>query len=80
MRRDEYDAPDPEFTGKLDVMRDDADSSYNALQFQCRRRFSHKLQALLPYACATLHGDWPTVMSDQGPYTGADCVRTAASH
>ncbi len=31
MRQDLYDAPNPNFTGEFDLMRNDADSSYNAL-------------------------------------------------
>jgi hypothetical protein len=34
MRQDIYDAPNPNFTGEFDVMRNDADSSYQALQAQ----------------------------------------------
>jgi hypothetical protein len=52
MRQDLYDAPNPEFTGEFDVMRNDADSSYNALQVQYRHRFSHGLQTLLSYTWA----------------------------
>jgi hypothetical protein len=52
MRQDLYDAPNPEFTGEFDVMRNDADSSYNALQAQFRHRFSHGLQTLLSYTWA----------------------------
>jgi hypothetical protein len=52
MRQDIYYAPNPEFTGEFDLMRNDADSSYNALQVQYRHRFSHGLQALLSYTWA----------------------------
>ncbi|MGA3306935.1 MAG: TonB-dependent receptor, partial [Stellaceae bacterium] len=52
MRQDIYIAPNPEFTGEFDVMRNDADSSYNALQVQHRHRFAHGLQALLSYTWA----------------------------
>src|SRR5580658_3777694 len=52
MRQDIYVAPNPEFTGEFDLMRNDADSSYNALQVQYRHRFSHGLQALLSYTWA----------------------------
>jgi hypothetical protein len=52
MRQDIYYAPNPEFTGEFDVMRNDADSSYNALQAQFRHRFSHGLQTLLSYTWA----------------------------
>jgi len=52
MRQDIYDAPNPEFTGEFDLMRNDADSSYNALQVQYRHRFSHGLQTLLSYTWA----------------------------
>jgi hypothetical protein len=49
MRQDLYDAPNPEFTGEFELMRNDADSSYQALQAQFRHRFSHGLQTLLSY-------------------------------
>jgi hypothetical protein len=52
MRTDNYDAPNPNFTGEFTVMRNDADSSYNALQTQYRHRFSHGLQTLLSYTWA----------------------------
>lgn len=52
MRQDIYLAPNPEFTGEFDLMRNDADSSYNALQAQYRHRFLHGLQTLLSYTWA----------------------------
>lgn len=52
MRQDIYIAPNPEFTGEFDLMRNDAESRYNALQVQHRHRFSHGLQALLSYTWA----------------------------
>jgi hypothetical protein len=52
MRQDLYDAPNPNFTGEFDLMRNDADSSYNALQVQFRHRLSHGLQTLLSYTWA----------------------------
>jgi len=52
MRQDIYIAPNPEFTGEFDLMRNDADSSYQALQAQYRHRFSHRLQALFSYTWA----------------------------
>jgi hypothetical protein len=52
MRQDIYIAPNPEFTGEFDLMRNDADSSYNALQVQYRHRFAHGLQTLLSYTWA----------------------------
>jgi Carboxypeptidase regulatory-like domain/TonB dependent receptor len=52
MRLDSYDAPNPNFTGEFDVMRNDADSSYNALQIQFRHRLAHGLQTLLSYTWA----------------------------
>ena len=52
MRQDFYYVPNPEFTGEFDLMRNDADSSYNALQVQSRHRFSHGLQMLLSYTWA----------------------------
>jgi len=52
MRTDIYYKPNPEFTGQFNVMSNDADSSYQALQAQYRRRMSHGLQMLLSYAWA----------------------------
>ena len=52
MRQDIYIAPNPEFTGEFDLMRNDADSSYNALQVQYRHRFPHGLRTLLSYTRA----------------------------
>jgi hypothetical protein len=49
MRQDIYDAPNPEFTGEFTVMRNEADSSYQALQAQLRHRLAHGLQTLLSY-------------------------------
>jgi hypothetical protein len=52
MRQDIYDAPNPNFTGEFDLMRNDADSSNNALQVQYRHRLAHGLQTLLSYTWA----------------------------
>ena len=49
MRQDLYDAPNPEFTGEFDLMRNGATSSYQSLQAQYRHRLAHGLQALLSY-------------------------------
>ena len=49
MRYDIYLAPNPNFSGEFDVMRNGSSSGYNALQAQYRHRFSHGLQALLSY-------------------------------
>jgi len=49
MRQDYYNAPNPNFTGQFNVMRNGASASYNALQGQYRHRFSHGLQTLLSY-------------------------------
>jgi hypothetical protein len=49
MRQDLYYAPNPEFTGEVDIMGNGADSSYQALQAQFRHRFSHGLQTVLSY-------------------------------
>ncbi len=51
MRTDHYQAPNPNF-GQFDLMRNDADSSYQALQAQFRHRIAHGLQALLSYTWA----------------------------
>jgi len=52
MRQDVYIAPNTEFTGEFDLMRNDADSSYNAFQVQYRHRLAHGLQTLLSYTWA----------------------------
>jgi len=52
MRQDIYNAPNPNFTGEFDVMRNGADSSYQALQAQYRHRFTHGLQILVSYTWA----------------------------
>ena len=52
MRQDHYNAPNPNFTGEFDLMRNDADSSYQALQAQFRHRLAHGLQTLLSYTWA----------------------------
>jgi hypothetical protein len=49
MRRDLYRAPNPNFTGEFDILRNGASSNYDALQAQLRHRFAHGLQALLSY-------------------------------
>jgi hypothetical protein len=52
MRQDIYSAPNPNFTGEFDLMRNGADSSYQALQAQFRHRLAHGLQTLLSYTWA----------------------------
>src|SRR5262249_55441508 len=52
MRVDFYNAPNQNFTGEVDIMRNSASSSYEALQPQFRHRFAHGLQALLSYTWA----------------------------
>jgi hypothetical protein len=49
MRQDDYNAPNSNFTGEVDLLRNGASSSYQALQAQYRHRFAHGLQALLSY-------------------------------
>jgi hypothetical protein len=51
-RQDLYNAPNPNFTGEFELIRNDADSSYQALQAEFRHRFSHGLQTLLSYTWA----------------------------
>jgi len=48
MRRDFYNAPNPDF-GLVEIMSNGADSSYNALQVQYRHRLKRGLQALVSY-------------------------------
>jgi hypothetical protein len=52
MRQDLYIAPNPNFPGEVDLMRNGANSSYQALQAQFRHRFTHGLQTLLSYTWA----------------------------
>ena len=52
MRQDIYDAPNPNFTGEFDLMSNNGDSSYQALQTQFRHRLTHGLQTLLSYTWA----------------------------
>jgi len=49
MRQDIYNAPNPNFTGEFDLMRNGTDSSYQAPQAQFRHRLAHGLQTLLCY-------------------------------
>ena len=49
MRQDLYSAPNPNFSGEFDLMRNGASANYNALQAQFRHRFAHGLQTLLSY-------------------------------
>jgi len=52
MRQDVYNAPNPNFTAMFNVMRNGADSSYDALQAQFRHRLAHGLQTLFSYTWA----------------------------
>jgi len=52
MRQDIHNAPNPDFTGEFDLMRNDADSSYQALQAQSRHGLARGLQTLLSYTWA----------------------------
>ena len=49
MRTDNYSPPNSNFTGEFMLIRNDADSSYNALQALYRHRLTHGLQTLLSY-------------------------------
>jgi hypothetical protein len=49
MRQDNYNAPNPNFTGEFDLMRNGASANYDALQAQYRHRFTRGLQTLLSY-------------------------------
>jgi hypothetical protein len=51
MRQDRYNKPNPSFS-EFDLMRNGANSSYQALQAQFRHRVAHGLQALLSYTWA----------------------------
>jgi Carboxypeptidase regulatory-like domain/TonB dependent receptor len=52
MRRDLYNAPNPNFTGMFNVLWNGSDSSYEALQAQFRHRLAHGLQTLFSYTWA----------------------------
>jgi hypothetical protein len=53
MRLDRYRAPNPNFiAGELDLMRNGADSNYQALQAQFRHRLAYGLQTLFSYTWA----------------------------
>ncbi|MGD1093879.1 MAG: TonB-dependent receptor [Bryobacteraceae bacterium] len=52
MRTDNYNTPNPNFQGEFQLLRNDADSSYQALQAQFRHRMAHGLQTLLSYTWA----------------------------
>jgi hypothetical protein len=52
MREDDYQAPNPNFTSEFELLSNNADSSYNALQAQYRHRLSHSLQILFSYTWA----------------------------
>jgi hypothetical protein len=52
MRQDLYNAPNPNFNGEFDLMRNGASSSYDALQAQFRHRLAHGLQTLFSYTWA----------------------------
>ena len=49
MRKDIYNAPNPNFTSEFDLMRNGAASNYHALQAQFHHRVAHGLQTLLSY-------------------------------
>lgn len=42
--------PNPDFTGEFDIIRNEAESSYHALQTQFRKQVTHGFQALLSYS------------------------------
>lgn len=52
MRQDLYLAPNPNFIGEFDLMRNAATSSYNALQVQYRHRLAYGFQTLVSYTWA----------------------------
>ena len=52
MRTDHYQAPNSIFTSQFDLMRNDADSSYQAFQAQFRHRVAYGLQTLVSYTWA----------------------------
>jgi Carboxypeptidase regulatory-like domain/TonB dependent receptor len=61
MRQDIYYQPNPAvFTGEVDLMRNGATSSYQALQAQFRHRMAHGLQTLLSYTWAHSIDDVPS--------------------
>jgi hypothetical protein len=77
MRQDIYYAPDQNFTGEVDIFRNGASSSYQALQAQFRHRFAHGLQALLSYTWAHAIDD---VSSDVNSFQSAGANVPPSAH
>ena len=74
MRQDIYNSPNPNFTGQFYLMRNDADSSYNALQVQYRHRLTHGLQALASYTWGHAIDDASSDVNFQNVPPGASPV------
>ena len=55
MRHDIYNKPNPSFTGEVDVFRNGADSSYNALQVQYRHRLTQRAAGARLLYLVTFH-------------------------
>jgi hypothetical protein len=73
MRQDFYLAPNPNFSGEVNIMRNGATSSYQALQAQFCHRLAHDLQTLLSYTWAhsiddvSSDADYLNVPPDESP-------------
>ena len=73
MRFDLYIAPNPNFKGQVDLIRNSADSSYQGLQAQFRHRLAYGLQTLLSYTwahsidSASSDGNYLNVPSGKSP-------------
>ena len=76
MRQDEYNAPNANFSGEVDIMRNGASSSYQALQAQFRHRFRYRLQTLLSYTWAHSIDD----VSSDAYYVNVPPGRSASSN
>jgi hypothetical protein len=74
MRRDFYNAPNPDF-GLVEIMSNGADSSYNALQVQYRHRLTRGLQALASYTWSHSIDD----VSSDANYSNVPVAHSTAS-
>ena len=74
MRRDFYNAPNPDF-GLVEIMSNGADSSYNALQVQYRHRLTRGLQALASYTWSHSIDD----VSSDANYNNVPLAHSAAA-
>jgi hypothetical protein len=74
LRRDFYNAPNPDF-GLVEIMSNGADSSYNAIQAQYRHRLTRGVQALASYTWSHSIDD----VSSDANYVNVPVAHSAAS-